>query len=161
MSEFQDTEDTESNESEEESPVLREVRARERAAQKELAELRAKMEAVETAKQSQREEAAENIMNSLGLPGLKDDVLGWVEDVNEASIRAVLEAKSIPLPDGNDTQPESSKPDNRPVSEIAQKVADSAAGRDGRSLDERIAQAESPSELKALMDEAGLSRSHH
>lgn len=161
MSEFQDTENTDETELEDESPVLREVRARERAAQKELATLRAKLEAVETAEQSKRQETAEDVMNRLGLPGLTEDVLKWVEDVDEASIRSALEARSIPLPEWDGEQPEPEAKPSGSVSEIAQKVADSAAGRDTRSLDEKIVQAESPQELAKLMEEAGLTRSHH
>ena len=114
----------------------------------------------EVAAQTQRSEAAKEIVNALGLPGLTEDVLQWVEgDVTQETVIEALEARSIPLPEGTEVQP---KPeDSQPsASAVGQSVADAAAGADGRSLDDKLAGASSTAELAEIMEEAGLSRSH-
>lgn len=147
---------------EDNSPIIKELRFQLRAKEKQLAELQTFREKVEADAQSRRESAAEQVVNTLGIPGLKDDVLNWVEgDITEEAVKSILEAKSIPLPSQDGAQPTPNKTgSNAPVSEIAQQVADAAAGRDMRSLDERIANASSQAELNQLMKEAGLTQQH-
>lgn len=147
---------------EDNSPVIKELRSQLRAKEKQLADLQAFREKVEADAQSRRDSTAEQIVNTLGIPGLKDDVLNWVEgDITEEAVKSILEAKSIPLPTQDGAQPTPNRTgSNAPVSEIAQQVADAAAGRDMRSLDERIANASSQAELNQLMKEAGLTQQH-
>lgn len=153
---FQDTDETSS----EDSPVLRDLRKKLKAQEKELERFRKQQEEAETAALTQRKETVQGIMNTLGFPKLADDVSGWVEGaVTEESVKAALEARSIPLPTG-DPQPQPKTPPSVSASDVGQRVADAAGGTDRRSLDERIAAAETPSELKALMEEANLVRSH-
>lgn len=160
MSEYQDSQDTNDDESQD-SPVMQDLRKKLKAQEKELKEFREAQAEAEAAAQTQRTETVQEIVNSFGLPGLAEDVSGWVEGaVTAETVKAALEARSIPLPTGDNVQP---KPAEQPVvsaSDVGQRVADAAGGVDKRSLDERIGSAESQSELNALMAEAELSRSH-
>ena len=160
MEEYQNLDDTDDAESQE-SPVLTELRNQLRAAQKDNEKLKAAQAEWEVAAQTQRSETAKEIVNALGLPGLTEDVLQWVQgDITQESVFAALEARSIPLPEGVDVQP---KPDtSQPsASAVGQQVADAAAGVDGRTVEDRIADAQTPAELAAIVEEAGLSRSHY
>jgi len=160
MAEYQNLEDTDEDESKE-SPILTELRNQLRASQKDNEKLKAAQAEWEVAAQTQRSETAKEIVNALGLPGLTEDVLQWVEgDVTQESVIAALEARSIPLPSGVEVQP---KPDDSQpsASAVGQQVADAAAGVDGRTVEDRIADAQTPAELAAIVEEAGLSRSHY
>jgi len=160
MAEYQNLEDTDEDESKE-SPILTELRNQLRASQKDNEKLKAAQAEWEVAAQTQRSETAKEIVNALGLPGLTEDVLQWVEgDVTQESVIAALEARSIPLPSGVEVQP---KPDDSQpsASAVGQQVADAAAGVDGRTVEDRIADAKTPAELAAIVEEAGLSRSHY
>lgn len=160
MEEYQNLDSTDED-SPEESPVLTEIRAQNRRLEKENARLQALQAEWELAAQTQRAEAAKDIMNGLTLPGLTEDVLQWVEgDISQEAVIAALQARSIPLPEGTEVQ---QTPDSEQVpsaSSVGQQVADAAAGRDGRSLEDKLAAAESQAEIAAIMDEAALSRSH-
>jgi len=158
MEEYQNLDGTDED-SPEESPVMAELRNQLRAAQKDNEKLKASQAEWEVAAQTQRSETAKGIVDILGLPGLVEDVLQWVEgDITQEAVIGALEARSIPVPQ-DIVQP--TPDDNQPsASAVGQQVADAAAGKDGRSLDERLAEADNPAELAAIMDEAGLSRSH-
>jgi len=160
MSEDQDQDFTDEDESREDSPVMKELRSQLRASQKETEKLRALQAEVDARTQSMRAEAAQNTVNSLGMEGLVEDVLTWVEgEVTLEKTIAALQARNIPLPDGTEQpKPESSETPN--PSKIGQQVADAAAGSAVKSIDERLAEAETGREVQAIMDEAGLTRSH-
>ena len=162
MSDTYDTADTEFEDSED-SPVIRKLRAELKAREKALKEATERLEKVETVEQTRRQEAAKRIVDSFGLPGLTDDVLSWVEgDVTEESVAEALRQRSIPVPEADDVSVEP-EPKDKPVGRAAavgQRVAEVAGGRDGRSLDEKIAAATSQREINELMAEAGLTRSH-
>lgn len=160
MSEDQDLGFTDDDETQEDSPVLKELRSQLRAAQKETEKLRALQAEADARTQSMRAEAAQNAVNSLGMDGLVEDVLTWVEgDITPEKVIAALEARSIPLPDAVERPaPESSESPN--PSEIGQRVADAASGGAVKSIDERLAEAGSSAEIRAIMEEAGLARSH-
>jgi len=159
MDEYQDQDGTDEDESEE-SPVLKELRNQNRALQKDIVKLQALQAEVEVAAQTQRSEAAKGIMNTLGLPGLVEDVLQWVQgDISQEAVIGALEARSIPLPEEVVQQTSESK-EAPSASVVGQIVADSAAGADKRTLGERITATENPGELQALMEEAELVRSH-
>jgi len=161
MTEFQDTEDTESG-SPEESAVIADMRKREKALQKENKKLSEQIAEVEVAAQTRRSEAVQELMNTLGLPGLAEDVSGWIEgDATREKVVEALQARSIPLPEGQDEQPEPEEDQKPSASSVGQQVADAAAGKDGRSLEERINATENQAELDALMEEAGLTHSHY
>jgi hypothetical protein len=159
MEEYQNLDDTESEDSDD-SPVLKELRNQLRAFQKENEKLKATQAEWEVAAQTQRATTAEEIMNTLSLPGLTEDILQWVGgDITQETVIEALEARSIPLPEGTEVQPKPSD-DEPSASAVGQQVADAAAGKDGRDFDTRMAEAESQEEIVALMEEAGLSRSH-
>ncbi len=137
------------------------MRKSDKAKGKEIKRLQAIVDEVEAANQTRQSETVQEIMNVLGLPGLSDDVLGWIEgDATQEIVVEALKARDIPLPEGA-VQPEV-KEDVKTVSasNVGQQVADAAAGADGRSLDERINATENQEELNELMTEAGLARSH-
>lgn len=163
MSDTYDTVDTYEDDPED-SPVIRKLRAENRAKEKALKELQEWKDKVESAAQTRRAEAAKAAVNRLGLPGLADDVLNWVEgDITEDTVVEALKARSIPVPAGHEPVVES-EPQDEPkigsVSNVGQRVADAASGRDGRDLEQRIADAQSAEEVAELMAEAGLTRSH-
>ncbi len=159
MDEYQDQDSTDETDTEE-SPVLKELRNQNRALQKDNAKLTALQAEVEVAAQTQRAETTKEIMNTLGLPGLVEDVLQWVQgDVTQEAVIGALTSRSIPLPEGTESPtPES---DQAPrASSVGQIVADSAAGVDKRSVVERLNAADSPAEVDAIMEDEGLVRSH-
>ena len=161
MSEVEDFNDTDETGSQE-SAVFAAIRKENRELAKKVAAFEAAQAEAEAAASTRRKETASEIVDTLGLPGLADDVLNWVEgEPTEQSVREALEARSIPLPDGTVVQPEAKE--DKPVvnvSDVGQRVADAASGVDSRSLDERINSAQSQAELEALMAEANLTRSH-
>lgn len=163
MSDTYNYDDTDSD-SPDDSPVIKELRAKARAEAKRVKELEARLAEVEAAAQTRRAEAAEQIMNALGFPGLKDDVLSWVEgDITESSVKSALQARSLTVPDtevSEGTEPQADVQPQKSASAVGQRLADAAGGKDVRDLDTRIAQAGSQAELNALMAEAGLTRSH-
>jgi len=160
---MEDVQDLESPEGQtpEESAIITELRSQARAKDKELAKLRTQQAEVETAAQTQRSEAAKSALDTLGFgEGLIPDVLNWVEgDMTRESVMAALEARAIPLPEGVE-RPKPDQDQAPTASDVGQRVADAAAGVDGRSLDERIASAESQAELNQIMEEADLAREH-
>ena len=159
MEDVQDHEGTE-EQSLEESAIITELRNRDRAKDKEIAKLRAQQAEVEAAVQSQRSETAKSTLDTLGFgEELVADVLGWVEgDMTAEAVMGALESRGIPLPEGTEKPVTSEQ--SASVSDIGQKVADSAAGVDSRTLDERLDAVDSNEELLALMTEANLNRSH-
>jgi hypothetical protein len=159
MNQADDFEGTDDTGTDDQSATFAELRKKFREAEKELATLRAAQAEADAREKQQREETTKELMNTLGLPGLVDDVLGWVEgDVTAEAVTEALKVRSIPLPDGIAEQPEVEEQPN--VSEVAQRVADAAGGVDRRSIDERINAAENQAELNAILSEAGLMSNH-
>lgn len=146
-----------------ESAVFAAIRKENRELAKKVAAFEAAQAEAEAAASTRRKEAASEVVNTLGLPGLAEDVLNWVEgDVTAEAVKEALEARSIPLPNG-DQVVQIKEPEKKPavnVSDVGQRVADAAADGDGRSLQERILAASSRQELDALMVESDLARSH-
>jgi hypothetical protein len=159
MSEDQDSDFTDEQESED-SPIIKELRSQNRAKEKELEKFRSLQAEADTRTQSMRADAARDAVNSLGMDGLVEDVLNWVEgDITPEKVIEALQARSIPLPDDTEQpKPESVAKPN--PSKIGQQVADAAAGGAVKSIDERLAEAGSGAEIAAIMAEAGLTRSH-
>jgi len=159
MDEYQDQDSTDELDTEE-SPILTEIRNQNRALQKENAKLIALQAEVEVAAQTQRAETTKEIMNTLGLPGLVEDVLQWVQgDVTQEAVIGALESRSIPMPEGTERQiPEEGQAPS--ASSVGQQVADAAAGVDKRSVEDRLNEAGNQTEIDAIMEEAGLIRSH-
>ncbi len=160
MEEFQDTEDAEAFNLEE-SSTFTDLRKADKAKGKEIKRLQAIVDEVEAANQTRQSDAVQEIMNVLGLPGLSDDVLGWIEgDATQENVVEALKARDIPLPEGAVKPEVVEEVKTVSASDVGQQVADAAAGADGRSLEDRIAATESQAELNELMTEAGLARSH-
>ena len=159
MSEGYDLDDTDDLDPEE-SPVMKELRSQLRVAQKEAEKLRKLQDEAEVRSQSLRTDAAESAVNSLDLPGLKDDVLNWIEgDITPEKVIEALQARSIPLPEET-VRPDPSSGQSSNPSEIGQKVADAAAGGAVKSVEERLSGAETQAEINAIMAEANLTREH-
>jgi len=159
MSEGYDLDDTDDQDPEE-SPVIKELRSQLRAAAKEAEKLRKLQDEADVRTQSRRAEAAESAVNSLDLPGLKEDVLNWIEgDITPEKVIEALQARSIPLPEETARPEPDSKRSSNP-SEIGQRVADAAAGGAVKSVDARLSEAQSQAEINAIMAEAGLTRDH-
>jgi hypothetical protein len=146
------------------SAPFRAMIARAEAAEAELATFKQEAADAELAAQQLRSDALDEIVNALEIPNLKDDLLRWVEgDVTEASVVAALEAKGFHLTGTEPTQevqqPEApaSPPPLIPVSTLGQQVADAASGQAQKTLDQQIAEAQTPAEIAELMNQAGAS----
>lgn len=165
MSDTQDYTDTYDDDPDE-SAVLRDVRAKLRAAEKALKEKEVRLSEVEAAEQTRRADAAEEIVSALGFPGLKEDVLLWVQGpLTENSVREALKARSLISQDsqeseGGEPQEQSKQSSQGSASTVGQRLADAASGADQRDLEQRINEAQSQEELRALIAEAGLERTH-
>lgn len=149
----------------EDSPVIKKLRAELRQKEKALQEKENQLAEVETAEQTRRAEAAEKIMDALNLPGLKEDVLQWVEGpITEKAVAEALKVRSINVPEDFDPDAEQPVDDEdsgaKSASQVGQQLAAAAGGADKRDLDQKMAEANSKEELEALMTEAGLIRSH-
>jgi hypothetical protein len=159
MDEYQDQNSTDETDPEE-SPVLTELRNQNRRLEKKMAELSALQAETELAAQTQRGEVAKETMNTLGLPGLTEDVLQWVQgDITLEAVIGALEVRSIPLPEGTE-RPTPEDNQTPSASSVGQIVADTAAGVDGRSFEDRLGETTTQAELADLMAEEGLVRSH-
>ena len=162
MSEVHDTDSTDDVEDQEDSPIIKELRSQLRATQKEAEKLRALQAEEEAKAQSARATSATEIVNALGMEGLSEDVLNWVEgEITQEKVIGALQARNIPLPDGT-AQPEPvTANENVPnPSKIGQQVAQAAAGGAIKTVEERLAEATTQAEIKAIMEEAELTRIH-
>lgn len=159
MSDVQDT-DTTSTDDPNESPVIRALRAELRSAQKELADATKRASEAETKHQSLREEAAEGIVEAFGLPGLKEDVLRWVEGpITQDSVATALKTRGINVTDPSGQQVPSA-PATPSASTIGQQVAQAATGGAIKDLDEQLLEAKNRSEVRAMMEASGITRDH-
>jgi hypothetical protein len=153
MSEVQNTTDT--NESDQdESSVIQGFRDREASLKAKLKEQDKALEEMQAQTSAIRESAAGGIVDALGFPGLKNDVLGWVEgEVTEDKVTEALKVRGL-LQGGESAKDEDPKPKPKPASELGQLVADVASGGAEKDLDARIKGAKSGEEIDALMVEA-------
>jgi hypothetical protein len=151
MDELDDFDGTES-EGSDESPVIQKLREQLKGQKAELSELRTFKEEAEARAQQARADAAEAAVNTLGFPGLKDDVLGWVEgDVTAEAVQEALESRGL-LGKAPEPQGEGQKVD---PGKLGQQVAEAAQGIGSKSIEERLATATSVEEITAIMQEAG------
>ena len=149
MSEVQDFNDTDEVQGDD-SAIINDLRKQIRKLEKSDKEKTEQLAEVEALNQSKREEAAQQIVDTVGLPALKEDVLNWVEgDITQESVVEALQARGIPLSDAPVQPPQESQA-QPPVSEIGQRVADAAAGGAVKDLDARIAEAQTQEELQAI-----------
>lgn len=149
----------------EDSPVIKKLRAELRQKEKALQDSENKLAQVETAEQTRRAEAAERIMDTFNLPGLKDDVLQWVEGpITEKAVAEALKVRSINVPEDFDPdaeQPVNDEESSEPsASKVGQQLAAAAGGADKRDLDDKLAEANTAEDLESIMAEAGLIRNH-
>jgi len=165
MDEDQDL-DNQSYDDPNESPVIKDLRARERAAQKAAKEATKRADEAEAKIQSLRDEAAQTIVDALGIPGLKEDVLRWVEGpITSEGVAEALKARGIPVT-GAESQPNEPAEEPAPIpatpnpSKIGQEVARVAAGGAVKDLPTSIMDAESRSAIAEVMGNAGLVRDH-
>jgi hypothetical protein len=142
---------------------VKELRKQNRTLEKENKDLISRLEVFEERAATARDKSAEEIVNALGVPGLKDDVLEWVDgDLTTEKVAEVLKQKSIPVNlegSASDAQGDP-EPDAPSASEVGQRIAAAAAGTDGRSVDQRILEAETTEEVQAIMAEIGAIAQH-
>jgi hypothetical protein len=147
----------------EQSALFKALRADHDAAMAELKELKAEKADAVAAAQQQRKDTAAEIVNTLGVPNLAEDVLNWVEgEITRTSVVNALEAKGLkvegtPAPA---TEPEEAPAEEPSASKLGQQVADAAQGAPAKELGNRIAEAQTPAELEAIMRESGGSVSY-
>jgi uncharacterized protein YbcC (UPF0753/DUF2309 family) len=166
MADEEINEGEETPEGSEESSVLKLQRQRADAAEAELAVLKQEKVDAELVAQQLREEALEEIVNALEIPNLKEDLLGWIKgEITEESVDAALKAKGLnfvkegtPIEAPQPTAPLTPAP--IPVSTLGQQVADAASGQTAKTLDQQLAEAKTPAEVNALMEEAGAAVSY-
>ena len=159
MSDTHDYDNAYEEGSDQDSPVIKELRSKLKQLSAAVTEKDKRLAEVEARESTKREEAAKEIVNALGFPGLKDDVLGWVEgEITETSVKEALKVRSLLAKDlEGDSGDVQADDDTSSVSasKVGQRVADAAGGKDQRSLTERLGEAKSNEEIEAIMDEAG------
>ena len=163
MANSNDPEGTEEKSTEEDSSVIQAARKREADDKAELKELRAFREESEKQAELASALAAEGFVNTLGFPGLKDDVIGWVEGVptleNETEAlqtRGLLtEEKPATTPAVQPETTETKAPSN---SKLRQEVANAASGEGVKGVDERRAANDLVGGVKVMMAEQDAAR---
>lgn len=147
----------------EDNALVRNLRADVAQAKSELKELRQyKAEAAER-EQLSRKEAATAAVNTLGLPGLADDVLNWIEgSITAEAVAAVLKVKGIPMPTVvPETAPQGAPiPEVLSASKLGQAVASLAQGGGTKSVDQQLAEATNSTEIEAIMAGLGATRDY-
>ena len=159
-------------EGKEDSAPFRAMIARAEAAEAELEGIKQVQADAALVSQQARDAALTEIVNARGIPALKDSLLGWIEgDVTEESVEAALQAKglnfvqptveNIQMPVTEEPQPTAPLTVSPvPVSTLAQQVADAASGATAKDLDAKLAEANDPATVAALMKEAGAAVSY-
>jgi hypothetical protein len=146
----------------ENSTTFSELRAQRDEAVKARKAAEAQLEEFASQATAAREASAQAIVDSLGLPGLKDDVLGWVEgDVTEEAVVAALKVRGIQPPGPADPAAVTDEdPTPASMSELSQAVENAATGNAVVDVNERLNAADGDEELWAVADEAGITRSY-
>ena len=165
MAKSDDQEDTEEQSTDGESSVINAARKREATDKAELKELRAFKEDAEEAAELAVNLAAEGFVNTLGFPGLKEDVIGWVEGVPtlESVTEALQDRGILKEEDATDTPavpPVADEAPLPPTSKLSQDVADAATGGGVKDVDERLLAATSTEELNVIMGELDAVRDY-
>ncbi len=165
MAKSDDQEDTEEQSTDGESSVINAARKREATDKAELKELRAFKEDAEEAAELAVNLAAEGFVNTLGFPGLKEDVIGWVEGVPTLeSVTEALQDRGIIKDEATETSavPPVTETPAQPdtTSKLSQDVADAATGGGVKDVDERLLAATSTDELNQIMGELDAVRDY-
>lgn len=150
------------------SAPFRAALARAEAAEAQLKEIAEKEVIAETEAQQLRSDAVDAIVKLRGIPELAADLLRWVEGpITEESVEAALQAKGLNFVPGELPAPVELPPLAPPVqptiipaSKLGQQVADAASGAEGKTLDQKIADATNPADVAAVAEEAGFSVSY-
>ena len=165
MANSDDQDNTEELSTDTESSVIQGLRKKDTDAQAELKELRAFREDAETAAELATALAAEGFVNTLGFPGLKEDVVGWIEGVPTLeNVTEALQARGL-IKTGEATAPvvlptDVPAPVTETTSKLGQQVADAALGDAVKDVDTRLNEATSVSELTAIMGELDAVRDY-
>ncbi len=165
MAKSDDQDTTEEVSTEEDSSVIQAARKREADNKVELKELRAFKEEAEAAAELATAMAVEGFVNTLGFPGLKDDVIGWVEGVpTEESVKEALQERGIIKVD-EATAPavpptETQTPVVETTSKLGQAVADAALGDPVKGANERLIATENIGQVNAIMEELDAVRDY-
>lgn len=146
-------------------PVITKLRQELRESQKQ-----AKLEAdrateAESKVSKQLESQVKALVDGAGFPNLDVSiVMERIEgEATAETVAAALEAAGLSPQSAEgdeDEKVEEPKPDTGGASELGRRVAAAATGGAVKSLDDRLAGAESADEISAIMEEAGLTGSH-
>ena len=165
MAKSDDQDDTDELGTDTESSVIQGLRKKDTDAQAELKELRAFREDAETAAELAVALAVEGFVNTLGFPGLKEDVAGWIEGVPTLeSVTEALQTRGL-IKEGEATAPvvpptDVLTPVAPSTSKLGQAVADAALGEGVKGVDERLLATENIGQLEAIMDELDAVRDY-
>ena len=165
MAKPDDTEETEEKSTEEDSSVIKGLRKQTGEDAAELKELRLFKEESETQALLASELAAEGFVNTLGFPGLKGDVIGWVEGVPTLeNVTEALQSRGLleeGAPASTDVQPVIEPASVAPTtSKLGQKVQDAALGDGVKGVDERLMASTNIGQLDEIMEELGAVRDY-
>jgi len=163
MANSDDSEETEELSTDTDSSVIKGLRKQTDDDKVELKELRAFKEEAEAAAELAVATAVEGFVNTLGFPGLKDDVIGWIEgvptlqDVQEAlQTRGLIKKDEATAP----VVPTTDAPVTESTSKLGQAVAEAALGDPVKGVDERLNSAQSLGEVNAIMGELDAVRDY-
>ncbi len=164
MANSDDQDDTEELSTEEDSSVIQAARKREADNKVELKELRAFKEEAEAAAELATAMAVEGFVNTLGFPGLKEDVAGWIEGVPTLeSVTEALQTRGLikdeatpPVVPPTETQ----EPVAPTTSKLGQLVADASLGDGVKDVDTRLIEAKTVGEVNAIMGELDAVRDY-
>lgn len=165
MAKSDDSEETEDLSTDEDSSVIKGLRKQTDTDKTELKELRAFKEEAETAAELAAAMAAEGFVNTLGFPGLKDDVIGWVEGVPTLeSVTEALQTRGL-LKAEDATTPvvppaDAPAPVTESTSKLGQAVAEAALGDPVKGVDERLNATENIGQVTAIMEELDAVRDY-
>ena len=165
MANSNDPEGTEDLGTDKESSVIQAARKREADDKAELKELRTFKEDAEKAALLAVETAAEGFVNTLGFPGLKDDVIGWVEGVpTEESVKEALQARGIIKKDDATASVvppvEPQEPVTPTTSKLGELVANASLGEGVKGVDERLLNTENVGQVTEIMGELDAVRDY-
>ena len=166
MANSNDPEGTEEKSTEgEESSVIKGLRDQHSDDAAELKELRLFREESETQAELASALAAEGFVNTLGFPGLKEDVIGWVEGVPTLeNVTEALQTRGLLTEEKPATtpvvEPETTETKAPSTSKLGQEVANAASGEGVKGVDERLAAADSVAEVNVIMTELDAVRDY-
>lgn len=161
-----DDEHEDAGSSGDESPVIGTLRKQLADANKaaKAADERADTAVAEYQAEAAKVDAAREIVNKLGYPGLAEDVASALEEVTPEAVVAYLKERQLPLTDPDpssdddkDTSKDTSKPEDlEEVTSLAQSVASAAGDAGGKTVLDRISETETVEEVAEIAADEGF-----